>query len=364
MPRPILAHINTHALIHNYQLAKKRAPHSWVWAVLKANAYGHGIDWVGLALAPIADGFAVLELEEAITLRQLGAKQPILLLEGVFSPEDILVARSYQLSMAITTTEQAEMVFKSTWGEERAIDCWIKINTSMNRLGVNFEEAERIYQRIQGISSLRFAGWMTHFANADNNPEEIKETLARFAPLCQKYPAPCSFANSAAIWQFPQTHREMVRQGIMLYGATPFAEISAKDMGLMPVMSLRSQVIALRSINSGQAVGYGSRYVANCPQTLAVVACGYADGYPRIAKDGTPIGVNGVECPLAGRVSMDMITVDVSKIQQPYIGMAVELWGAKIPVDKVAQNAQTVGYELLCALSRRVPKLASLDYPE
>lgn len=377
MPRPIKAHLFPDAIRHNYRqaqaLMRQSNPDGKVWAVLKANAYGHGIEVVGLALRDHADGFAVLELAEAIALRRMGCTQPILLLEGLFSPEDFLVVRQFNLEIVIATDHHMAMLEKylpAFIGDESATEnkpptlATIKINTGMNRLGFSLENAEKHWQTLQqwekSFGGIKAHQWMSHFANADViSPAQnatLMNTMHELAALIAKHPAPLCVANSAGLMFHPNTHAQGARAGIMLYGASPSVAYDAKDCDLQCAMSLTSEVIALQTIQAGESVGYGSRFMAKETMTIAVIACGYADGYPRHARDGTPVWVAGIECPLVGRVSMDMLTVDVSKIPAITVGAQVELFGDHLSVDRVAAFADTIAYEILCAISPRVPR--------
>lgn len=366
MPRPIELTIYPQALVHNYQRAKALAPHCFTWAVLKANAYGHGLEVVGSVLREIADGFAVLEVDEAVRLRRLGCLQPILLLEGFFSADEILIAQQFNLEFVVSSISQLEML-EATLPQlptSTTLRVTLKIKSEMNRLGFPVDVAGKAWTRLSNLSGVLPCRWMVHFANADADvnvaKKEAESMLLRLKLLIEKYPAPLCAANSAAIIQLPQAHADEVRGGIMLYGSSPLSSYDRKNLGLLPTQSLKSKIIALQNLNEGDAVGYGGRFIATKPMRIAVVACGYADGYPRHAQDNTPVSVLGTICPLVGRVSMDMLTVDVSSIPQVRIGDEVELWGETINVDYVATSAQTISYELFCAISPRVQRRIAL----
>lgn len=351
--RPIRATVHPAALRHNLAVARWHAPNSRVMAVIKANGYGHGLLRVAPALAE-ADGFAVLSLDEAAALREAGFHQTILLLEGLFAAAEM--PRAAQLGIAAVVHCEEQLLMLEAARGAHAIDVFLKVNSGMNRLGFPLGRFWGIYDRLRTCKSVRSLTLMTHFATAD---EEIgvAEQFERFDDLTREVPAPRSLANSAAILRYPHTHADWIRPGIMLYGATPFADQSAADLGLQAAMTLTSEIIAVQEVAAGQAVGYGHRFVAEQPTRIGVVACGYADGYPRHAPNGTPIAVAGKLTRTLGRVSMDMLYADLTDIPEAGIGSPVQLWGAQVPVDAVAQAAGTVGYELMCALAPRVPVL-------
>ena len=347
--RPIKASIDLAALHDNLKAAQKLAPQSKLMAVLKANAYGHGLLRAAKKKKKAA-GFAVLNIEDAMTLREAGFDQTILLLEGFFDREELRLVQEYHLATVVHQQEQLRLLLQAAPGK---LDVHLKINSGMNRLGfkpTDFPDA---------MSALRQARpscltLMTHFATADE-AAGVSDQLTLFREMTAGLSYPKSMANSAALIRYPQTHADWVRPGIMLYGATPFADRSAADIGVKPAMTLSSEIIAIQTLQSGDYVGYGGAYRADRSMRIGVVACGYADGYPRLAPSGTPVLVEGERVTTAGRVSMDMICVDLGKVPQARIGSPVELWGTGLPVDDVARSAGTVGYELLCAVAPRVP---------
>jgi alanine racemase len=349
--RPIKATIDLAALHDNLQVAQKLAPQSKVMAVLKANAYGHGLLRAANALKKAA-AFAVLNIEDAIKLRDAGFDQTILLLEGFFDREELRLLHDYRLSTVVHQPEQLRLLLQVAPGK---LDVHLKINSGMNRLGFKPDDFP---SAMSALRQARVAGvtLMTHFASADE-PAGVSEQLTRFREVTAGLSFPKSLANSAALIRYPETHAEWVRPGIMLYGATPFADRSAADMGVKPAMTLSSEIIAIQNLRSGDMVGYGGNFRADRSMRIGVVACGYADGYPRLAPTGTPVLVEGERVTTAGRVSMDMLCVDLSKVPQARVGSPVELWGAALPVDDVARGAGTVGYELLCAIAPRVPMM-------
>jgi alanine racemase len=351
MPRPIHATISAAALAHNLGVAKAYAGGAKLWAVLKANAYGHGLERSARALEA-ADGFAVLDFEEAARLRAMGTAKPILMLEGFFEPVDLPLLAQYALTPVIHSGEQVELLKRARL--EREIDVYLKVNSGMNRLGFNVETLRPAYNALRMHPQVREVTLMTHFADADG-PGGAAAQLDWFEELAGPLQARRSLANSAALIRFPETRADWVRPGIMLYGCSPFLDQSAEELGLKPVMTLRSEIIATQQLRAGERVGYGFSYEAAGDMTIGVVACGYADGYPRHAPAGAPVLVNGKRSRIVGRVSMDMISVDISEMPQARIGMPVTLWGEGLSADEVAAAAGTLSYELLCALAPRVP---------
>ena len=353
--RPIKALVSRRAIAHNIDVVRRCAPRSKVWAVLKADAYGHGLVRLAsdrsTALAR-ADGIAILETSTAETLRELGWRLPILLLEGCFDASDLDVAARLGITVTIHHDEQIAMIEAARL--DRTIDVYLKMDTGMNRLGFSTARYREAHERLVATSRVGTITLMTHLANADR-PEGVADQLARFERGAVGLKGPRSLANSAAILAHPDTHADWVRPGIMLYGASPFATRSAAEFDLRPAMELHSELIAVQQLQAGDAVGYGHRYTAERDLRIGVVACGYADGYPRVAPTGTPIAIDGVRTRVIGRVSMDMLTVDLTNVPHAVVGSPVELWGSQVPVDEVAQAAGTVGYELLCALAPRVP---------
>lgn len=349
--RPIQAVIHRAALTHNLGVARRHAPQAKVMAVIKANAYGHGLLRAAHALAG-AEGFAVVELDAAVRLREAGFRQPILLLEGYFRPAEAPVFLEHQLSAVIHCQEQLDMLsaFRGP------LDVFLKLDTGMHRLGFQGRQFAAALERVMGAQAVRSVTLMTHFARADE-PGGIDEQLARFRSLTERLELPRSLANSAAILCHPETHADWVRPGIMLYGASPFANRKAAEFGLMPAMTLGSEVIAVQELAPGERIGYGATFEARERVRAGIVACGYADGYPRHAGTGTPVLVDGHRTRILGRVSMDMLCVDLGGVPGAGVGSRVILWGQGLAVDEVASAAGTIGYELLCAVAPRVPVL-------
>lgn len=357
MPRPIHATIDLAALRHNLAAAKVRAAGRSIWAVVKANAYGHGLERAVRAFES-AEGLALLDLREAERARAVGWSKPILLLEGLFEQRDLDAVRALDLSVVVHSEQQLDWLAAAS-GDAR-VRAHVKMNTGMNRLGFAGKEFGQACRRLAAMPTVRIEGLMMHFANADrarevDGPVAMREQWERFNAACAARKEPRSASNSAALFLHPSVGDHWVRPGIALYGAMADDTHTAAALGLRPAMRLSSELIAVQEIAAGDAVGYGARFRALRTMRIGVVACGYADGYPRHAPDGTPVFVAGVRVPLAGRVSMDMLTVDLSSVPQAVVGSSVELWGTEIPIDEVAHHAGTVGYELMCALAARVP---------
>ena len=319
--------------------------------MIKANAYGHGVERAARAMAA-ADGFAVLDFHEALRLRAAGIAKPILMLEGFFKAADLELVARHALTPVVHNPEQVEMLRRTTL--EHEIDVYVKVNSGMNRLGFSVETLRPAYNALRMHRQVRSVTLMTHFADADGGG--IRAQLDWFRELIKPFEAgQVSLANSAALVRFPEARGDWVRPGIMLYGCSPFAERSAESLGLKPAMTLSSEIIATQHLQAGERVGYGFGYEAVGEMTIGIVACGYADGYPRHAPTGTPVLVNGKRARLVGRVSMDMISVDISDLAEAYIGTPVTLWGEGLSADEVGAAAGTLSYELLCKLTPRVP---------
>ena len=351
--RALKASFNCAAFTSNLARVKRYAPNSKVMAVLKANAYGHGLIEAARALNA-AEGFSVLTLSEAIELREHGFTQYILLLEGFFEPYEVKVCSHMGIGAVIHHAEQINYINQIK--PAKPIDVHLKINTGMNRLGFMPNEVPNILKELTESPYVGNIVMMTHFADADG-VKGVASQLTCFNNLKEIDGYERSVANSAAIIKYPETHFEWVRPGIMLYGASPFKDKTGKDFQLKSVMSLHSKIITTQILEKGQSVGYGSVFTAPNKMTVGIVACGYADGYPRHAPSGTPVMVDGNVTETVGRVSMDMLYVDVSALPKVGLGSSVELWGKDILVDEVARQSHTVGYELLCAISAssRVP---------
>ncbi|CAG0905529.1 unnamed protein product, partial [Darwinula stevensoni] len=351
MPRPIRAVIDRTAFYQNLAAVATLQTHSKKWAVMKCNAYGHGLaslvtDWLP------ADGIAVLDLDEAQTVRSQGWEKPILLLEGFFEPDDLVKIATLNAQVVVHSQVQIEQL-QNYWsqGDKAILPIWLKFNTGMNRLGFT-EPLAMLLHQLQGCK-VHVQGVMSHFSCADEKGHpSFDRQKNQFLQWVDSFPFERSFANSAGVLWHRESHYEWIRPGIILYGGSPtgvYEDIASFQF--KPVMSLQSEIIAIQTLKVGDEVGYGATFVAKQPMRIGVVACGYGDGYPRHAPTGTPIVVDGVPTTTVGRVSMDMIMVDLTPIPESGVGSAVELWGAQVPADHVAKSAGTIAYELFCALA-------------
>ena len=345
--RPARALIDLDALRHNYQIARLRHG-GRALAVVKANAYGHGAIACAQALSQDTDGYAVAFLEEALALRNSGIKKPILLLEGVFDPAELSEVARHGLWPVVHHPAQAEIIVKSALPAPLRV--WVKVNSGMNRAGFPPGDVRRVWRQLMASCKVEECGFMSHFARADEpDCDATTRQIHAFDEATRGLPGARSLANSAAILAWPGAHRDWARPGIMLYGADP---MPGEGNNLLPVMTLESRVIAVREIAVGEPLGYGARFVASRPTRVGLVAMGYADGYPRSAPDGVPVAVGSKLTALIGRVSMDMLTVDLTDLPEAGIGSTVELWGKQVSVNQVAQAAGTIAYELLCNVKR------------
>jgi alanine racemase len=406
MPRPIQANLDLSALENNLRVAR-RTTSARIMSVIKADGYGHGLMRAAEALAA-TDGYALLDIRDAVRLREAGYRQTILLLEGCFSADELPVIAEYGLTCVIHSPWQIAML--DACPGKGKLDVWLKVNSGMNRLGFPLQQVAQTMDQLRRHRAVREITLMTHFATADDS-RGIAEPLALFNDLAASYRVARSLANSATLLRYPEAHGDWVRPGIMLYGASPFAEVSAQELGLKPVMTLNSRIIATQELRAGDEVGYGALFRAEHNMRIGIVACGYADGYPRqsgrvepeaaprpdevrvsdettshstkpekrwqvagyggvplagvpgthrptpggYALSGTPILVDGQRTRTLGRVSMDMLCVDLSTLPQAGVGSRVVMWGEGMPIEEVARAAGTVSYELMCALTPRVP---------
>ena len=360
MPRPIEALIHSPALAHNLARARQAAAQARVWAVVKANAYGHGIERVFAGLRS-ADGFALLDLTEAERVRALGWRGPVLLLEGVFEPRDLELCSRLNLWHVVHGTQQIDWLAMHKTHQPHHV--FLKMNSGMNRLGFKPERYRSAWARLNALPQVGEVSLMTHFSDADG-PRGIQHQVRAFFAATQDLPGERCLSNSAALLRHGGTAgqtNDWVRAGIVCYGSAPdFPAHDAAAWGLQAAMTLRSRLIAVQELQAGDTVGYGSSWTASGPQRIGIVACGYADGYPRHCGSGTPVLVAGRRCSTVGRVSMDMLAVDLSNTPQAEVGSEVTLWGhgpggSVLAIDEVAQAAGTIGYELMCALAPRVP---------
>ncbi len=358
--RPLVAHIDLDALRHNYQLACRCAPESRSLAVIKANAYGHGAVACAQALESQVPAFGVACIEEALALREGGITKPIVLLEGFFDAEELPLVDRHRFWVAVHSAWQVDALL--AFSPSQPIPVWLKVDSGMHRLGFELEQAACVWQRLSTAPQVADLHLMSHFATADaGDGTYFTRQMQHLQALAGALEAPLCLANSPATLAWPAAHGDWNRPGIMLYGSDPLEIASDTTRKLRPVMSLRSEIIALRELDEGEPVGYGGRWRAPRRSRIAVVAAGYGDGYDRHAADGTPVLVNGQRCAIAGKVSMDMLTVDVTDIEDAAIGSEVVLWGtssngAVLPVDEVARYCDTISYTLLTGVLPRVPR--------
>ena len=359
--RPTRAFIDAAALRHNFAVARRHAGKARLWAVVKANAYGHGLERAVSALGDLADGFTLIEFERAVALRESGLDSPILMLEGFYAAAEIPLFIHHRLIPVVHRSDQVQQLLAADWPADLPVH--LKLDTGMHRLGLDAAGLRQAYAALAGKAPTVL---MTHFADADG-PLGIDWQMERFAAMTAGIDAPRSLANSAALLRYPHVacanDRDWARPGIMLYGGSPLPQMqSAADLDLRPVMTLQSEIIAVQELAPGESVGYGCTFTAERPMRVGVVACGYADGYPRHAPTGTPALVAGMRARTLGRVSMDKLCVDLTELKvgaggtAPAVGVGsiVTLWGEGLPADEVAAAAGTISYELFCALSARV----------
>ncbi|MDD5036634.1 MAG: alanine racemase [Methylococcaceae bacterium] len=341
------------ALTHNLARLRERAPRSKIMAVIKANAYGHGAIRVARTLRE-ADAFAVARVDEGMALREAGIRQRIVVLQGFICQEELELHARYGLEPVVHALIQVSLLENTRL--EKPVTVWLKLDTGMHRLGLNAEEFEDGHRRLSACSSVfQPLALMTHLANADVLSDPVTgRQLDLFRDNVVKLPGECSIANSAGLLAWENAQVDWVRPGIALYGASPFPHRTGHEDGLKPVMTLRTRLIAIKHLKVGDAIGYGGDWVCHHPTRLGVAAIGYGDGYPRHARPGTPVLVCGQRVPLIGRVSMDMITIDLSECPQAVVGDAVTLWGAGLPVEEIARHADTIPYVLLCKVTPRV----------
>lgn len=352
MTRPARARINLTALQHNFNRVRETAPASQVMAVIKANAYGHGLITIARGLTQ-ANAFGVACLDEAISLREAGYDRRIVLLEGPFGADELHLISGYCLDVVIHSSEQVEMLERSRL--RRPLNVWLKLDAGMHRLGFEAPAVAGIVRRLGATGYLGELRFLSHLSCADDTADDYtRQQLGMFRDSLQELSGERSLANSAAVLAWPDTHFDWVRPGIMLYGSSPLLGSTAADLDLQPVMTLESALIAVNTHPQGARVGYGGDWV--CPESMPVgiAAIGYGDGYPRHAPTGMPVLVNGRRAQLIGRVSMDMICIDLRGHPDTAIGATVTLWGDGLPIEEVAEKAGTIAYELLCSVNRRV----------
>lgn len=356
MPRPLRALIHLDAIRQNYRLAKQLAPRARALAVVKADGYGHGALMVARALAAEADGFAVACVEEALELRESGIQGLIVLLNGLFSPDELALVEHANLTPVLHSPIQVEWLLAAR--PRRPLDCWLKMDSGMHRMGLAPEDVPAAYAELRACPHIRELVLMSHFARADEPDHPATERQIQiFEQATAALPAPRSLANSAAVLTCAGSHADWIRPGILLYGISPLDPGHPSHGLLQPAMTLESALISVRTVAVGEAIGYGGRFVCDRPMRVGVAAIGYADGYPRHAPDGTPVAIKGHLTRIIGRVSMDLATLDLTGIPDARIGDPVELWGSLVPVSSVANASGTIAYELLTGVSKRVPRV-------
>jgi len=355
MARRCAASINLNAIKKNYLYAKSLSPNAKAIAIVKANAYGHGAIKVAGHLEDCADCYGVACTEEAIELRNSGIdKTPILLMEGVFEVSEVKLIEKYNLIVTLCNSKQLQWLLDNQFN--KSVDVFVKYDSGMGRLGFQGEEFINAINLLEKNEKIGQITLMTHFSSADDiNSTSTNEQISNFDKTLYSKKYSASLANSAAIMSLSESHREYTRPGIMLYGSSPFPEKTFLNK-LTPAMTLSSVLISIKSFKAGQSIGYGCRYICKKDTLIGVVAIGYADGYPRSAEDGTPVYINGVKSKIAGRVSMDMITIDLTGVPNPQIGDCVELFGENISIDEVAEHCSTISYEIFTKITNRVYK--------
>lgn len=353
--RPTKATVRLDAIKHNLEVARRFAPASKIMAVIKANAYGHGAIEVARTLQDVVPAFAVAFFDEAVQLRDAGITRPILVLQGTTGTADVAEAAAKDFWLMLHNQQQVNRVLRSD--THLPVRAWIKLDTGIHRLGVDAAELEHVYEALSASANVQQDMVLcSHLACADDldHPMTIHQVnlLRRYAA---KYSLPMSIANSAAIMCWPGSHADWNRPGYMLYGNSPLGSFGGDSVGLIPAMTMTSRIISMRNLSTGDGTGYGLDWVAEKPSKIGTISMGYADGYPRHAPTGTPVMVNGQRVPLAGRVSMDLIAVDLTGLDHVEVGDTVELWGENLSVDEVAACAGTIAYEILAGLTGRVP---------
>lgn len=357
MPAGVVADIDLAAIVHNLQVVRRHAPRSRVMAVVKSLAYGHGVVPVARALASAgADALAVARIAEAVALREAGVQAPLVVLEGFVGAEELDQARHHDLQLVVHDIYQMALLQGATDGGP--VRCWLKFDTGMHRLGFDAEQGDWVLAQFSAMPQVQLEGVMTHLANADDVDDPATAVqLERMASVTSLSELPCSIANSAGILAWPDSHREWVRPGLMLYGASPLLGRTADELGLQPAMTLKAPLIALRTAKPGDRIGYGGTWEAPELMPLGVVGIGYGDGYPREIAGGTEVLVRGRRVPVVGRVSMDMICVDLRGLEDARVGDTVILWGEGLPADEVADKAGTIPYTLFCGVTQRVARI-------
>jgi alanine racemase len=361
MSRPAQITIDLTALQHNLRQVRLMSPGAAVLAMVKSNAYGHGIERIAKAL-PDVEALGVASLEEGLQLRQAGVKNPIVLMEGLFNVNELPQAVANNFTLIVHHLPQVEMLEQNPH-IATPLSVWLKIDTGMHRLGVKPSEVKAIYHRLEAARAVKKPiGLMTHLASADSNERaHTLQQIELFNSFTKEFPGPRSLANSAGILAWPSAHAEWIRPGIMLYGASPLSGRRGVEHHLYPVMELSSELIAIHELSKGERIGYGGTWICPEDMRIGVVGIGYGDGYPHHVKSGATVLVNGRPCPLVGKVAMDMLTVDLRTQQESKIGDPVLLWGSGLPVEVVAEYGETNAYELLTRITQRVRVVVKTD---
>lgn len=354
MSRAALAILSTDNLLHNLNVLKQRAPNSRVIAMIKANAYGHGLRSTALRLEKHVESLGVASIDEALALRKVGIKIPVTLMEGVFERDELLIAACERFHVVFHEPSQLEWL--RTASLPTRLTAWLKVDTGMGRLGFSPDEAQKAYEQLLHNNHVhKPIGIMSHFACADDIEHPLNQRqIDTFAQFVADKPGNKSFCNSAALFAFPHAQYNVIRPGLALYGVSPLADVSADQLGLAPVMTLQTRLMAIKHIPQGSSLGYGARFVCPHDMRIGVIAMGYGDGYPRTAQDGTPVLVNGVRCRIVGRVSMDMLTIDLQACPHAQVNDPVVLWGDKLSIEEVARYTQQCPYDMLTAIQSRV----------
>ncbi|MFN7038301.1 MAG: alanine racemase [Alphaproteobacteria bacterium] len=354
MSRAAIAILSTENLLHNLNIIKQHASNSKIIAMVKANAYGHGIRSVAQRLEKHVYSFGVASIDEALALRKIGIKIPITLMEGVFEIDELLIAACQKFHVVFHEETQLEWLKASNL--PLPIYAWIKIDTGMGRIGFTPARAKEIYQEFLNNKNIQQPpGIMSHLACADEVTHHLnKKQINAFNEVVKDLPGSKSFANSAAIFHFPDSHLDVIRPGLALYGVSPVKGQSASNFNLKPIMNLQTRLIAVKKHSKDSSIGYNSKYICPKEMLIGVIAMGYGDGYPRSVFEGTPILVNGTRCQIVGQVSMDMITIDLSNCPNAKVGDSVTLWGEDLPIEEIANYANRSVYELLCTIQYRI----------
>ncbi|MEK6734253.1 MAG: alanine racemase [Pseudomonadota bacterium] len=354
MSRLAIATLSTENLLHNLEVIKSYAKNSDIMCMVKANAYGHGLRSVSMRLDGKVFSLGVASVDEALALRKVNVKAPITLMSGAFEADDLFIASCQNFHLIFH--EETQINWLNNIKLPKPIKVWLKIDTGMGRLGFDIESAKKAYEILSKNSQvIQPIGIISHFACADDLESDLnKQQIVKFIEFTKDLPGPKTFANSAAIFGLPDTHYDMVRPGIAIYGISPFKDKTASELGLKPVMTLQTRLVSVTNAKKGSYIGYGSRFLCPEDMKIGVIAMGYGDGYPRTARDGTPILVNNKPCQLVGRVSMDMAMIDLRNCHDAKVGDPVILWGDGLPIEKIAKHTDNIPYDIICGVQQRV----------